>query len=278
MNKASRTSISALLALLALAFLSPIYLMLVNSFKDRAELYKNALALPDSFSFQYYAKAMDKMNFMSAFGNSLFITIVSVAFVVVLASMTAWMLVRTDNRLSRIIFLVFVSTMLIPFQTLMMPLMQVMDWIRGNLHIPMLNTRGGLIYMNIGFHASMAVFLFHGFIKSVPIALEEAATLDGCTKFGVFWRIVFPMLKTITITVAILDVIAMWNDYLLPSLTLSDKGLRTIPLSTFYFFGEFTIQWNLAMAGLTLTIIPVVVFYMFAQKYIIKGIAAGAVK
>ncbi|MDI4645395.1 carbohydrate ABC transporter permease [Cohnella hashimotonis] len=278
MNRTSRTSVSTLLFLLALAFLSPIYLMLVNSFKDRAELYRNALALPSSFSFQYYAKAMDKMNFMTAFGNSLFITIVSVVFVVVLASMTAWMLVRTDNRLSRIIFLVFVSTMLIPFQTLMMPLMQVMDWIRVNLHIPMLNTRGGLIYMNIGFHASMAVFLFHGFIKSVPVALEEAATLDGCTKFGVFWRIVFPMLKTITITVAILDVIAMWNDYLLPSLTLSDKGLRTIPLSTFYFFGEFTIQWNLAMAGLTLTIIPVVIFYMFAQKYIIKGIAAGAVK
>jgi raffinose/stachyose/melibiose transport system permease protein len=115
-------------------------------------------------------------------------------------------------------------------------------------------------------------------MKSIPIALEEAATLDGCSKFGVFWRIVFPMLKTITITIAILDVIAMWNDYLLPSLTLSDKGLRTIPLSTFYFFGEFTIVWNLAMAGLTLTIIPVVIFYFTAQKHIIKGIAEGAVK
>ncbi|MBN2984397.1 MULTISPECIES: carbohydrate ABC transporter permease [Cohnella] len=278
MKTTSRTALGALLVLLSLAFLSPIYIMLVNSFKNRAELYKNALALPSSFSFEYYAEAMDKMNFFTAFGNSLFVTLVSVLFVVVLASMTAWMLVRTDNALSRVIFLVFVSTMLIPFQTLMMPLMQVMDWIRTHLHIPMLNTHGGLIFMNVGFHASMAVFLYHGFIKSVPVALEEAATLDGCSKFGVFWRIVFPMLKTITITVAILDVIAMWNDYLLPSLTLSDKGLRTIPLSTFYFFGEFTIQWNLAMAGLTLTIIPVVIFYMFAQKYIIKGIAAGAVK
>jgi raffinose/stachyose/melibiose transport system permease protein len=175
-------------------------------------------------------------------------------------------------------FMAFISTMLIPFQTLMMPLMQVMDWIRTHLHIPMLNTHGGLIFMNIGFHASIAVFLYHGFIKSVPIALEEAATLDGCSKFGVFWRIVFPMLKTITITVAILDVISTWNDYLLPSLVLSDKGLRTIQLSTFYFFGEFTIVWNQAMAGLTLTIIPVVIFYAIAQKYIIKGIAEGAVK
>ncbi|GBF77684.1 sugar ABC transporter permease [Paenibacillus sp. 598K] len=278
MKKSGKWALEALLLLAALAFLSPIYIMLVNSFKNRAELYENVLSLPSTFSFQYYREAIDKMNFLGAFGNSLYVTVVSVIFIVVLASMTAWMLVRTDNRLSRIIFLVFVSTMLIPFQTLMMPLMQVMDWIRSNTGIPMLNTHEGLIFMNIGFHASMAVFLYHGFIKSVPIALEEAATIDGCTKFGVFWRIVFPMLKTITVTVAILDVIMMWNDYLLPSLVLSSTGLRTIPLATFYFFGEFTIVWNLAMAGLTLTIIPVVIFYAFAQKYIIKGIAAGAVK
>jgi len=278
MKRVNKALFEAFLFLLALTFLSPIYIMLVNSFKNRAELYQNVLALPSSLSFEYYGEAIRKMNFFTAFGNSLFVTLVSVGIVVVLASMTAWMLVRTDNRWSKLMFMTFVSTMLIPFQTLMMPLMQVMDWIRDVLHIPMLNTHGGLIYMNVGFHASMAVFLYHGFIKSVPIALEEAATLDGCSKFGVFWRVVFPMLKTITITIAILDVISIWNDYLLPSLTLSNKALRTIPLSTFYFFGEFTIMWNLAMAGLTLTIIPVVIFYVFAQKYIIKGITAGAVK
>lgn len=278
MKTTSKRLLEGLLVLFALLFLSPIYIMLVNSFKTRSELYENALALPSSFSFEYYAQAMDKMNFLSAFGNSLLVTLVSVVFIVTLASMTAWMLVRTDNRLSQIIFMILVSTMLIPFQTLMMPLMQVMGWIGRTLHVPMLNTHGGLIFMNIGFHASMAVFLYHGFIRSVPVALEEAATIDGCSKLGVFWRIVFPMLKTITITVAILDVIMMWNDYLLPSLTLSDKTLRTIPLSTFYFFGEFTIVWNLAMAGLTLSIIPVVVFYFSAQKHIIRGIAEGAVK
>ncbi|RJE88301.1 carbohydrate ABC transporter permease [Paenibacillus sp. 1011MAR3C5] len=278
MKKTSKWILDVLLVVIAILFLSPIYIMIVNSFKTRSELYENALALPSSFSFEYYAQAMEKMNFLTAFGNSLFVTLVSLVFIVVLASMTAWMLVRSNNKLSQIIFMVLVSTMLIPFQTLMMPLMQVMGWIGNNLHIPMLNTHGGLIFMNVGFHASMAVFLYHGFIKSVPIALEEAATLDGCSKFGVFWRIVFPMLKTITITVAILDVIMMWNDYLLPSLTLSDKGLRTIPLSTFYFFGEFTIVWNLAMAGLTLSIIPVVIFYFIAQKHIIKGVAEGAVK
>ncbi|GIO99195.1 carbohydrate ABC transporter permease [Paenibacillus sp. FSL W8-0187] len=278
MKKSGKWLLDILLFLVALVFLSPVFIMLINSFKDRAELYENALALPSSFSFEYYKLAMEKMNFFTALGNSLYVTVISVIIVIVLASMTAWMLVRTDNKLSKIIFFTFVATMLIPFQTLMMPLMQVMDWIRSNLHIPMLNTHEGLIYMNVGFTSSMAVFLYHGFIKSVPVALEEAATLDGCSKLGVFWRIVFPLLKNISVTIAILNVIALWNDYLLPSLTLSDKGLRTIPLSTFYFFGEFTIVWNQAMAGLTLTIIPVVIFYIFAQKYIIKGIAAGAVK
>lgn len=278
MKKSGKWLLDILLFLVALVFLSPVFIMLINSFKDRAELYENALALPSSFSFEYYKLAMEKMNFFTALGNSLYVTVISVIIVIVLASMTAWMLVRTDNKLSKVIFFTFVATMLIPFQTLMMPLMQVMDWIRSNLHVPMLNTHEGLIYMNVGFTSSMAVFLYHGFIKSVPVALEEAATLDGCSKLGVFWRIVFPLLKNISVTIAILNVIALWNDYLLPSLTLSDKGLRTIPLSTFYFFGEFTIVWNQAMAGLTLTIIPVVIFYIFAQKYIIKGIAAGAVK
>jgi len=278
MSKSKNGVVSTLIVILSLLFLSPIYIMLVNSFKTRSELYENVLALPGSFSFEYYSGAMQKMNFLTVFGNSLYVTIATVIFVIVLASMTAWMLVRRDNVMSKIIFFSFVATMLIPFQTLMMPLMQVMDWIRTYLHLPMLNTHEGLIFMNIGFHAGIAVFLYHGFIKSIPIALEEAAVLDGCSTFGVFWRIVFPLLTSITVTVAILDVIASWNDYLLPSLVLSDKGLRTIQLSTFYFFGEFTIVWNQAMAGLTLTIIPVVIFYAFAQKYIIKGIAAGAVK
>lgn len=252
--------------------------MLVNSFKNRQELYENVLALPKDFSFQYYIAAIEKMNFLNAFGNSLFITVVSVIFIVILSSMTAWMLARTNNRISKIIFMTFIATMLIPFQTIMMQLMQEMNWIMKTTGIPMLNTRGGLIFMNIGFNTSMAVFLYHGFIKSIPLSLEEAAMIDGASKFGIFWRIIFPMLKPITVTVMILNVISIWNDYLLPSLVLTQKELRTIPLSTFYFFGEFTIQWNQAMAGLVLTIIPVVVFYVFAQKYIIKGIAEGAVK
>jgi len=278
MKKIGRFLLGFFVVALGLVYLSPIYIMLVNSFKNRAELYQNTLALPSSFDFKYYADAMEKMDFLQSFFNSLLITIVSCLLIVLFSSMTAWMLVRTNNKLSKFIFMTFVATMLIPFQTLMMPLMQFMGKIRDVLGIPMLNTHGGLIFMYIGFGASMAVFLYHGFIKSIPVSLEEAALLDGASKFGIFWRIVFPLLKPITVTVIILDVIWIWNDYLLPSLVLSDRALRTIPLSTASFFGQFTIQWNLAMAGLTLTIIPVVIFYAAAQKHIIKGVAAGSVK
>lgn len=278
MKKAGRIIIEIVTVLLCLFYIFPIYIVFVNSFKDRRELYENMIAPPAKFTLEFYKIAMEKMNLFRAFGNSLIVTVVSIAIIAILASMTAWMLVRTNNKLSKIIFLVFVATMIIPFQTIMMPLMQVMGWIRDTLHIPMLNRLGGLIYMNVGFGASMAVFLYHGFVKSIPVSLEEAATIDGCNKFGVFWKIVFPMLKPTTVTVMILDVIWIWNDYLLPSLVLSSEKRRTIPLSTASFFGQFTIEWNLSMAGLMMTIIPVIIFYLAAQKYIVKGVAAGAVK
>ncbi len=278
MKKVRGVIANIILICVCCAYLFPIYIIVVNAFKNRAELYENVLAFPSTFSFQYFAEAMDKMEFLNALKNSLIVTLISIAIIIVLASMCAWMLARTDNKISKIIFMTFVATMLIPFQTLMMPLMQVLSFGRDKLHLPVVDSLGGLIFCYIGFGASMSVFLFHGFVKSVPIALEEAATIDGCSKMGVFWKIVFPMLKPVTMTVIILDVIWIWNDYLLPSLVLSSRGNRTIPLSTANFFGQFTIQWNLAMAGLTLTIIPVIIFYLCAQKYIVKGVAAGAVK
>lgn len=279
MKKTRSVFANIILILLCLVYLFPVYIIIVNAFKNRAELYENVLAFPSNFSFKYFAEAMKKMEFLNALKNSLIVTLIAIFFIIILASMCAWMLARTEHLIiSKIIFMVFVATMLIPFQTLMMPLMQVLGFGRDTLHLPVVDSLGGLIFCYIGFGASMSVFLFHGFVKSVPVALEEAATIDGCSKFGVFWRIVFPMLKPVTMTVIILDVIWIWNDYLLPSLVLSSRANRTIPLSTANFFGQFTIQWNLAMAGLTLTIIPVIIFYLCAQKYIIKGVAAGAVK
>lgn len=267
-----------LLFLMALVFLSPIYIIFVNSFKTRQELYENTLAFPKEFGLQFYSEAMEQMDFFNAFMNSVYVTVVSVVFIIILSSMMAWMLARSGNWISTVIFMTMIATMLIPFQTIMMPLMQLVTGITRETGIPLYNSLSGLIFMNIGFNAALSVFLYHGFVKSIPVSLEEAATIDGASKFGVFWRIIFPILTPITATVAILNVILIWNDFLLPSLTLIDKSLRTIPLSVFYFFGEFTIEWNLAMAGLTLTIIPVVIFYMIAQKYIIKGIGEGAIK
>ncbi len=276
--KLRNSIINVLLMVLGIVYLFPVYIIVVNAFKNRAELYENILAFPKDMSFQYFAKAMDKMDFGRAFLNSLIVTLLSLLFIVILDSMCAWMLARRDNKLSRFIFMTFVATMLIPFQTLMMPLLQVLGFFRDRMGITVTDTLGGLVFCYIGFGAGMSVFLFHGFVKSVPVAIEEAATIDGCSKLSVFFRIVFPMLKPVTMTVIILNVIWIWNDYLLPSLILYSKKNRTIPLSTANFFGQYTIQWNLAMAGLTLTIIPVIIFYLCAQKYIIKGVAAGAVK
>lgn len=280
MSKSKVSKIFANIALVAfcLLYLFPIYLILTNSFKSRSQMYESMVALPEKLTAKYYVSALSKMNFAISIKNSLILTIISIAILVILCSMTAWMFVRTKNKLSNFLFGVLVATMLIPFQTIMMPLMQEMNWIGNNVGIKMTDTIPGLIFMYTGFGAGMGVFLYHGFISSIPVSLEEAAIIDGCNTWQVFWDIVFPMLKPTTMTVIILDVIWIWNDYLLPSLTLKAKANRTIPISTAKFFGQYTISWNEAMAALVVTIIPVAIFYLACQKYIIKGVAAGAVK
>lgn len=279
MKKAKSTLSSVLLVCLSLIWLSPIYIILANSFKSRDEMYANPLGMPVKFSLEYYSGAMEKMNFLRAFGVSLVITIVSVAIIVVLCAMAAWMMARSNGRLSKAIYYTLILTMLIPFQTLMMPLMQEMNSLEKLLGIQIKDTIGGLIFMYIGFGAGMGVFMFYGFVKgSLPRTLEEAAIIDGCNTWQLFWRVVFPLMKPTIITLVILDVIWIWNDYLLPSLTLKSASNRTIPIGTQIFFGQYTIEWNMAMAALMLTIIPVVVFYLCAQKHIVKGVAAGAVK
>ena len=277
-SKVSKILKNTALMIFCLLYLFPIYLILTNSFKSRSEMYESMVALPGKLTSKYYASALGKMNFITSLKNSLILTLVSIAILVILCSMTAWMFVRSKNKLSNILFGVLVATMLIPFQTIMMPLMQEMNWIGNNIGIKMTDTIPGLIFMYVGFGAGMGVFLYHGFISSIPVSLEEAATIDGCNTWRVFWDIVFPMLKPTTMTVIILDVIWIWNDYLLPSLTLKAKSNRTIPISTAKFFGQYTISWNEAMAALVVTIIPVAIFYLACQKYIIKGVAAGAVK
>lgn len=257
--------------LLALLFLSPFYIIIVNSFKTKRELFQSVLSLPSTFTINNYKQAFSQLDFLNSIFHSLLITIVSVLLIIVFASMAAWMLERTKSKLSNVIFMMFIASMIIPFQAVMLPLIRL----SGKLHL--LNM-GGIMFMYLGFGASLSIFLYHGFLKSIPKELDEAATIDGCNKFQVFWYIIFPLLKPISITVAILNTVWIWNDYLLPSLVINKPDTLTIPLKTFFFFGQYTKQWNLALAALVLVIIPVIIFYFVAQKHIIKSVASGSIK
>lgn len=263
--------LSAISIVLALIFLSPFYIIVVNSFKTKKALFESTLSFPKEFVLDNYKDALKELDFLKTFGHSLFITVFSIILLMVFCSMAAWMLERTKSKLSNCIFMLFIMSMIVPFQSVMLPLVRLM----GKMHL--LNI-GGIIFMYLGFGASMSIFLYHGFIKSIPKELDEAAMIDGCNKFQTFFLIIFPLLKPISITVAILNTTWIWNDYLLPSLVINKPNTLTIPLKTFFFFGEYTKQWNLALAGLVIVIIPVVVFYFFAQKYIIKSVTAGSIK
>lgn len=257
--------------ILGLLFLSPFYVIFINSFKTKKELFEDTLSFPKVWSFANYKEAFKQLDFFRALGNSLFITITSIIVIIVFSSMAAWMLERTKTKTSTFIFYLFVSSMLVPFQSVMLPLVRLMGKLR-------LLNMGGIIFMYLGFGAAMSIFLYHGFVKGIPKELDEAAMIDGCTKFQTFWHIIFPLLKPITITVSILNTVWIWNDFLLPSLVINKPSTQTIPLKTFFFFGQYTKQWHLALAGLVLTIIPVIIFYFSAQKHIIKSIAAGSIK
>ncbi len=257
---------------LGLIFLIPFYFVLVNSVKSFADILMDAAAWPKEFRFDNYVKVWNILDFPRAFWNSLVITVFSNIGIVVLTSMAAWKMVRTPGKFSKILFIFFVSAMVIPFQTVMIPLMK---W-GGALGLT--NSIPGLIIMYFGFGVPLSLFLYHGFVKTVPQEIEEAARIDGCSQFGVFWQIVFPLLKPITVTVIILNTLWIWNDYLLPLLVLQDAELRTIPLAASSFFAQYTKQWDMGLAALVLGVVPIVIFFLFLQRHIIKGIAQGSIK
>lgn len=257
---------------LGIIFLIPFYFVLINSVKGFAEILLDAAAWPKEFLFSNYTKVWDIINFPRAFWNSLIITVISNIGIVVITSMAAWKMVRTPGKFSKLLFIFFVAAMVIPFQTVMIPLMKL----GGTLSLT--NSIPGLIIMYFGFGVPLSLFLYHGFVKTIPIEIEEAARMDGCSQFGVFWRVVFPLLKPITVTVVILNTLWIWNDFLLPLLVLQDAELRTIPLATSSFFAQYTKQWDMGLAALMLGITPIIIFFLFLQKHIIKGIASGSIK
>ncbi len=261
-----------LLSVLLLAYLVPFILVVINSLKPTREFLENPLALPQAINFSNFTIAFDKMNFISGLSNTVVITTISVLLIALFSSMAAYLMVRTTWKITRILFFCMVSAMIIPFQALMIPLVRIY----GSLGI--LNNQSTLIYMYLGFGAPMAVFIYHGFIKSVPLEIEEAAMIDGCSQVRTFFQIVFPLVKPISFTVLILNVLWIWNDFLLPSLVLIKPAQRTLPLSTFYFFGTYTVDYGLLMAGLLMTILPVIIIYLFLQKHIIQGVMQGSIK
>lgn len=258
--------------LMSLLFLAPFYFLFVNSVKPFGEIMSDAASWPKVFQWDNYTRAWELTRFPEAFLNSLIVTVVGVSLIALISCMAAYRMVRADTRFNRIFLLVLVSAMVVPFQAIMMPLIRVIG------ELGLMNSKMGLIISYLGLSTPMAVFLFHGFVKSIPLETEEAATVDGTTRIGVFFRIVLPMLKPMLMTVVVLNTLAIWNDYLLPSLILQQPDLRTIPLATFSFFSEYTKQWDLALPALVLGVTPVVLFFLFLQRYIVEGIAAGSVK
>lgn len=253
-------------------FLLPFILIVMNSFKTTQQFVENPFSFPESFKLDNFINAFNSMDFSRGFLNSIIITVVSTIFIIIFSSMTGYLFARFKWKINKILFFIILSSMTLPFQVLMIPLVKIYG------ELGLLNMRSTLIFMHIGFMVPFGIFLFHGFIKGIPFELEEAAFIEGCSRFKTFFLVVFPLLKPIMVTLCILDVLAIWNDYLLPSLILQSPELRTLPLSVFSFFSSYSVDFAPLMAGLIMTIIPVLVLYLLLQKYIIKGITEGALK
>ncbi len=263
------------LAFLSILFLIPIFVVLLNSFKGKFYISKNPFMWPsgDAFAgFDNYVNGIIKSGFIKAMGYSFFITICSVIVIIVLSSMTAWYITRRKSKVSSSLYYLFVFSMIVPFQMVMFS----MSKIANILH---LDTPIGIIVLYLGFGSGLSIFIFSGFVKGIPIEIEEAAMIDGCNPLQTYFQVVFPLLRSTAITVAILEAMWVWNDYLLPLLVIGNK-YKTIPVAI---QGVLTGSYGARdmgslMAMLVLTILPIIIFYLIGQKSIIKGVISGAVK
>ena len=273
-SKAANRAIFISMIILSVVFLAPIFIVLMNSFKGQFFISDAPFVLPTAQTYvggKNYVNGIEKTGFMSAFGYSLFITVFSVMAITLCTSMTAWFIVRVKNRLTSGLYYLFTFSMIVPFQMVMFTMSKTANALG-------LDNPVGIIIIYLGFGAGLSVFMFSGFLKSIPIEIEEAAMIDGCNPIQTFFLIVFPILKPTAITVSILNTMWIWNDYLLPYLVIGNK-YRTIPIAVQYLQGGYgSKDMGALMAMLVLAIIPIVVFYLSAQKYIIKGVVSGAVK
>lgn len=260
------------LILCALFTLAPLLLALVNSFKSNGEILTNVLSLPKQIDFENYIRSIGKMHYLRSLGNTLFLAVGGVGLIILFSALAGWKLCRTKTKLSGFLLSLFVFSMLVPFSSIMIPLYKVV------LALNIKNSLVGFCFVYAGLGVSMAIFLYHGFVKGIPRELEEAAAIDGCSPLQTFFRIVFPMLKPVTATICITNVLWIWNDFLLPLIVLSDNKKYTLLLSTNTLFGQYSSDWSAILSALVIAALPVIVFYALLQKQILKGITDGAMK
>jgi len=276
--------VAEILALgLFLVFLFPFFLVLINSAKTAFEVTQYPLVMPADWTNILKNIALiwtsKNIQYPASFVSSVIITAVSLVSISLLSAQAGWALVRTKTITSSVIFFMFVAAMVIPFQIVMFPLLSWFRTITAITGIKLLRTYPGMILSYIGFGVSLSIFMYHGFIKSVPVELEEAATIDGCNRAEIFYKIIFPILTPIHATVLVLNGIWIWNDFLLPLLVLGKgNAIQTIPLAVSNFAGAFVKQWDLILTAILLAMIPVIICFLLAQKYIVKGMVAGSIK
>ena len=270
-------ALSVLFAIISLFYLMPIVVVLINSFKDNIAVNSNVFALPNQETFVGWSNYVNGLTsgaypFLYSAGYSFMITILSVILILLCTSMAAWYISRVDDIASRVVYFLCVFSMVVPFQMVMFTLPKTADTLK-------LNTPWTIPIIYLGFGAGLAVFMFSGFVKSIPLSIEEAAAIDGCGPVKTFFSVVLPMMKPTMISVGVLEIMWVWNDYLLPYLVLDRKKYMTIPIHIQYLKGSYgSVDMGATMALILLSILPVIIFYLTCQKYIIKGVAAGAVK
>ena len=267
--------LTVIFTIISLIYVFPIALVVINSFKKKAYISRSPFSLPTEQTFvglENYINGIEKTGFFEAFGWSLFITVFSVIAIILCTSMCAWYISRVKNKITNTIYYLCLFSMIVPFQMVMFTLSKIANM----LH---LNNPVGIIVIYLGFGAGLAVFMFAGFVKSIPIEIEEAAMIDGCTPIQTYFKVVMPIMKPTYITVAILQAMWIWNDYLLPYLVLDIRKYKTIPIAIQYLKGGYgSVDMGAMMGVLVLGIIPIIVFYLACQKHIIEGVVAGAVK
>ncbi|MFX0560761.1 carbohydrate ABC transporter permease [Tepidibacillus infernus] len=275
-KKVAVSMFAYLIAIIALvSFIFPFILLIINSFKSNGEILVNPFSLPKDWNWAHFIDVLDKMNFLVTFKNTFLITSISTLFIVIFSSMAAYHLVRKPTKYNKIFFMGLVASMVIPFQSLMIPLIYIYG---AKLHLIDVMPILLLIMFYIGFGSALSIFIYHGFIKSIPVEIEEAAIIDGCNTTQTFFLIVFPILKPITVTVSILNIMWIWNDYLLPSLVLSNESVYTMPVKMKVFNGTYMNNWELLIPAILLTILPILIIYMIGQKHIISGVTQGSIK